>query len=146
VSRTSAAARASGYRSGLESAVAQQLLAGSEEFQYEVLRIPYLVEEQRHYTPDFVLRNGIVIEVKGRWLTPDRKKHRLVHAQYPDLDIRFIFSRPQERISKQSRTTYAKFCETQGWKYAGPTVPVAWLREPVNVRSLRAINRLIAGE
>jgi hypothetical protein len=145
LSRTTAKARASGYRSGLEAAVAQQLTLLKEEFDYEVLRIPFLVEETRHYVPDFVLRNGIILELKGRWQTPDRKKHRLVHAQYPDLDIRFIFSRPTERISKQSRTTYAKFCESQGWKYAGPTCPVEWLREPINVRSLRAINRLLAG-
>jgi hypothetical protein len=107
--------------------------------------VPFLVEETRHYVPDFILPNGIILELKGRWLTPDRKKHRLVHAQYPDLDIRFVFSRPQERISKQSRTTYAKFCETQGWKYGGPTVPVEWVREKANVRSLRAIERLLAG-
>jgi hypothetical protein len=116
LTRTTAAARASGYRSGLESAVARQLIALGEEFEYEVLRIPFQVEETKHYIPDFVLRNGIILELKGRWLSPDRKKHRLVHAQYPDLDIRYIFSRPSERISKQSRTTYAKFCETQGWK------------------------------
>jgi hypothetical protein len=92
-----------------------------------------------------VLPNGIILELKGRWLSPDRKKHRLVHAQYPDLEIRFIFSRPQERISKQSRTTYAKFCETQGWKYAGPTVPLLWLTEPAHLRSLRAIQRILGG-
>jgi hypothetical protein len=145
LTRTTAAARASGYRSGLESAVARQLIALGEEFEYEVLRIPFQVEETKHYIPDFVLRNGIILELKGRWLSPDRKKHRLVHAQYPDLDIRYIFSRPSERISKQSRTTYAKFCETQGWKYSGPICPVEWLREAINVRSLRAINRLLSG-
>jgi hypothetical protein len=138
-------ARAEGYRSGLEVAVARQMEALKEEFDYEVLRIPFLVEETRHYVPDFVLRNGIILECKGRWQTPDRKKHRLIHAQYPDLDIRFVFSRPRERISKQSRTTYEKFCQTQGWTCAGPQVPVEWLREPINVRSLRAINKLLAG-
>jgi hypothetical protein len=143
--RTSAAARASGYRSGLEVAVAQQLTGLKASFQYEPFRMPFQVEEIKHYVPDFVLPNGIVLELKGRWLSPDRKKHRLVHAQHPDLDIRFVFSRPQERISKQSRTTYARFCETQGWKYAGPTVPLEWLREPANLRSQRAIQRILAG-
>ena len=29
----------------------------------------------RHYTPDFILENGIVIETKGRFVSNDRRKH-----------------------------------------------------------------------
>ena len=85
------------------------------------------------YTPDFVLENGIIIEVKGRFLTADRQKHLLVKHQHPQLDIRFLFSRSKERISKKSKTTYAMWCEKNGFKYADETIPSQWLEETVNV-------------
>lgn len=131
------------YRSGLEKVVGGQLSTLKYAFEYESLRIPFVVYETKHYTPDFLLLpNGIVIEAKGRWETHDRKKHRLIKEQYPDLDIRFVFSRSKDRISKQSRTTYARFCEMQGWKYADVTIPVSWLREAPNVKSLACIAQL----
>ena len=49
----------------------------------------------------------IIIETKGRFVTADRQKMLLVKEQYPDLDIRFVFSNPNSRISKKSKTTYA---------------------------------------
>lgn len=131
------------YRSGLEKVVAGQLSMLRHPFEYESLRIPFVVYETKHYTPDFLLLpNGIIIETKGRWETHDRKKHRLIKEQYPDLDIRFVFSRSKDRISKQSRTTYARFCEMQGWKFADVTIPISWLREPANVASLACIAKL----
>ncbi|NCB09528.1 MAG: hypothetical protein EOM73_15380 [Bacteroidia bacterium] len=33
------------------------------------------------------LQNGVLVEVKGRWTPGNRKKHLLVRAQHPDLDI-----------------------------------------------------------
>lgn len=131
------------YRSGLEEENAAYLRHLGVRFEYETLTLEYLIEETRRYTPDILLYNGIIIELKGRWLTADRKKHKLIHAQYPDLDIRLVFSRPQDRISKQSQTTYARYCETQGWKYAARLIPVEWLREPTNMKSLRCIQRLM---
>lgn len=130
------------YRSGLEEALGGQLVEAKAAFEYETLRIPFEIAETKHYSPDFILPNGIVIEAKGRWETPDRKKHRLIKAQYPHLDVRFVFSRSQDRISKTSRTTYARFCEMQGWQYADRRIPDAWLREPPNRKSLALIARL----
>ena len=131
------------YRSGLEEVLGGQLLASNVPWEYESLRIPFNVVETKHYTPDFILlRNGIIVEAKGRWQTPDRKKHRLIRAQYPDLDIRLVFSRSKDRISKQSKTTYARFCEMQGWRYADVRIPESWLRESPNHKSLACIARL----
>ena len=33
------------------------------------------------------LPNGVLVEVKGRWTPENRKKHLLVRAQHPELDI-----------------------------------------------------------
>jgi hypothetical protein len=84
---------------------------------------------QSTYTPDFQLPNGIIIETKGRFVTADRQKHRLIREQYPELDIRFVFSNSKARISKQSQTTYAAWCERYGFKYADRWIPEDWFNE-----------------
>lgn len=97
---------------------------------YETTRVTYTKPETSHkYTPDFVLPNGIIVESKGRFLTADRQKHLLIKQQHPHLDIRFVFSRSKERISKTSNTTYAAWCMKFGFAYADKDVPDAWLTE-----------------
>lgn len=119
-----------GYRSGLEESVAEDLTSKGVGFSFEQTKIKYTKpERQATYTPDFVLENGIIVETKGRFLTADRQKHLLVQKQHPELDIRFVFSRPQDRISKQSSTTYAMWCAKNGFKYAAKTIPQDWLNE-----------------
>jgi hypothetical protein len=83
----------------------------------------------RTYTPDFKLPNGIIVETKGRFVTADRQKHLLVKAQHPDLDIRFVFSNSRARISKGSPTSYAMWCDKNGFRYADKFIPQAWLIE-----------------
>lgn len=119
-----------GFRSGLEEVIAQQLRDNSVEFKYEEQKIKYVTPPKSHtYTPDFVLPNGIIIETKGRFVTADRQKHLLIKAQHPELDIRFIFSNSRTRISKRSTTTYAMWCDKNGFKYADKWIPAAWLKE-----------------
>jgi len=119
-----------GYRSGLEEKVAQYLLDAGVKFTYEEEVIRYIKpEKSARYTPDFVLENGIIVETKGRFLTADRLKHLLIQKQHPDLDIRFVFSRSKERLSKKSSTTYAAWCQKHGFKYADETIPLEWLKE-----------------
>lgn len=129
----------------MEETIGAQLKAEGVPYRFEKLVLSFLQPAKpRKYTPDFVLlNNGIVLETKGRFLTSDRQKHLLVKQQHPDIDLRFIFSRSKTRISKTSRTTYALWCETNGFKYADVEVPQRWLREPVNVKSLRAIKKLL---
>ena len=114
-------------------------------YEYETLRIPYLPSmKPKRYTPDYtLLRNGIIIETKGRFVTADRQKHKLIKEQHPDLDIRFVFSNSRQRISKQSKTTYAVWCETNGFQYADVHIPISWITEPPNRKSLAAIRRLM---
>lgn len=138
------AARVTGHRSGLEVKITNDLTVAGVPFEYEKVSIPFQQPSKpRRYTPDYVLtHNGIIVETKGRLVSGDRQKHLMVKAQHPDLDIRFLFSSSNTRISKQSRTTYAKWCESKGFLYADKTIPQAWLDEPPNKASLEALARL----
>ena len=123
-----------GWRSGLEESLASDLHSKGVSFEYEEHRLPYKVPSRiAHYTPDFYVttKSGtvIVVESKGRFVTADRQKMLLVKAQHPHLDIRMVFSNPNTKISKQSSTTYGKWCEKHGFKYAKGLVPESWLNE-----------------
>lgn len=117
-----------GFRSGLEEQVAAQLQSAGIQVEYETFKIEYTKpEKQAKYCPDFKLPNQVIIETKGRFLTDDRQKHLLVKKQRPDLDIRFVFSNSRAKISKQSSTTYAMWCDKHGFLYADKLIPKAWL-------------------
>jgi len=119
-----------GFRSGLEERVAEQLDQLGIEYTYEKVKLKYIRPASEHiYTPDFVLANGIIVETKGRFLLADRMKHIMVKKHNPTLDIRFVFSNSNARISKASRTTYAEWCRKNGYKYADKTIPIEWLQE-----------------
>jgi hypothetical protein len=116
-----------GYRSGLEEEIAKQLEASRIEYEYEKERITY--HRTCYYLPDFKLPNGIFIEAKGRFTKEDRGMLLKVKKQHPDLDIRLVFSRSKARISKESSTTYAQWCERWGFPYADKQIPEEWLSE-----------------
>jgi hypothetical protein len=131
-----------GYRSGLEDKVADQLRSLSLPVIYEGATVKYTPpSKERRYKPDFILPNGIIIETKGRFVTADRQKHKYIAAEYPDLDIRFVFSNPNQRISKTSKTCYAKWCEDYGFLYAARLIPKDWIAEPSDPRAIQAIEK-----
>jgi hypothetical protein len=119
-----------GYRSGLEQDTAKFLKKKGVKFTYEEFKIKWVDPKTKTYTPDFVLENGIIIETKGRFISPDRAKHLAVRDQYPDLDIRFVFTNSKARLYKGSKTTYGMWCDKHGFKYADRLIPDAWLKEP----------------
>lgn len=133
-------ALAHGVRSGLEESVSQQLTNLGVEYEYETLKIRYLVPASLHtYTPDFILPNGIVVETKGRFLSDDRKKHLLIKEQFPDLDIRFVFSYSKTKISTGAKSTLADWSTKHGYTFAQKLIPEAWLLEPPCPIRLNAI-------
>ena len=115
------------YRSGLEKAIAEHLSKHKVRFKYEKVKVKYTKPITNHtYTPDFTLRNGVIIEAKGLFSSADRKKHLLVKEQHPDLDIRFVFSNSQKKLYKGSKTTYADWCVKHGFLYADKLIPKEW--------------------
>jgi hypothetical protein len=124
------AALTEGWRSGLEERIGAELASKGVNFAFETVKIEYEKPARKaKYTPDFLLPNGIIVETKGRFMTDDRQKHLLVKAQHPEHDIRFVFSNPNQRISKTSKTTYAMWCEKHGFMFAKGSIPQAWIDE-----------------
>lgn len=122
-------ARKLGFRSMLEVSVAKQLDEAGIKYGYETEKIKYTFPETiRTYTPDIILPNGIVVETKGRFTLPDRKKHLLIQKQHPDKDIRFVFTNSNNKISKGSKTSYADWCTKNGFKFSDKKVPDEWLK------------------
>ena len=121
---------AHGFRSGLEERVSEQLAFLNILDCYEIKKIPFVQpEKHRNYTPDFWLPNGIVVETKGIFTVQDRQKHLLVKEQYPDLDLRFVFSNSKNKLRKGSKTTYADWCNKYGFIFADQLIPEEWINE-----------------
>ena len=93
----------------------------SISFTYEPRRYEFLVPEQlRHYTPDFEVNEyGLVFETKGKFTSDDRKKMLLVLNCHPDLNLWMVFPKPDNRITKASKTTYASWCTDHGIPWIG---------------------------
>lgn len=120
-----------GYRSGLESSVGAQLNAAKVRWEYESERIPF-IPKTRSYTPDFIIKGKDVkmyVETKGRFFASDRSKHLLIKEQHPQLDIRFVFTNPNQKLYKGAKTTYGDWCEKHGFSFSKGSIPDSWLRE-----------------
>lgn len=118
-----------GFRSGLEEKISAQLKSEGINPCYETRKLPYRVEENHNYTPDFPVTKSLIIETKGRFQTADRMKMLKIKAQYPDIEFRFVFTNSKAHISKASQTTYARWCEKNGFKYADKLIPSEWITE-----------------
>lgn len=118
-----------GFRSGLEESIASQFQKCGIDPRFETLKLPYRVEKNCTYTPDFPVGKKIIIETKGRFLTADRMKMLMVKKQYPQYEFRFVFNNSRAKISKVSNTTYGRWCEKNGFKYADKIVPQEWIDE-----------------
>ena len=116
-----------GYRSGLEDDIAKDLKGRGVNFEYEKLKVQWQLLENKTYTPDFKLPNGIIIESKGRFVQADRKKHLIIQDQHPFLDIRFVFSNSRSKLYKGAKSTYGDWCNKHGFLYADKRIPDEWL-------------------
>ena len=72
------------FRSGLEGKVATLLSSLKVPYEYETTKLAYVLE--CNYIPDFLLPNGIYLEVKGRLTSEDRRKMKAVKKSNPELD------------------------------------------------------------
>ena len=133
-SKVRANAIKNGWRSGLEETLAADLRSRGIKYKFEPTTLKYNVPSRvARYTPDFwvTTRTGkvIVVESKGRFVTANRQLMLLVKAQHPDLDIRMVFSRSKDKISKTSNTTYAMWCDRHGFPFSNKLIPQEWLDE-----------------
>ncbi len=120
-------ARREGLRSGFERTLVMQMRKAKVPFQYESLKLPYSIDHT--YIPDFVLPNGVIIEVKGKLDAITRSKMLAVKRAHPHLDIRLVFMRGENKLSKRSKTTYLSWAEKNGFPCADGAIPEEWLKE-----------------
>lgn len=123
-----------GWRSGLEETLAADLKSKGIDYEYEQHVLKFEVPSRiARYTPDFYIKTKsgktIIVESKGQFKVANRQSMILVKKQHPDIDLRFVFSRSEDTISKTSKTTYAMWCDKHGFLYADRTVPEGWLNE-----------------
>ena len=114
------------FRSKLEEKVATLLQQLGISYEYESEKLSYTIEH--NYTPDFLLPNYVYLETKGYWDAADRRKVLAVKRANPDIDLRMVFQSPFNKISKKSKTTYAKWCEKHDIPWASyHDIPIDWL-------------------
>jgi len=112
------------FRSKFERNTALSLKREGVDFEYETLRINYT--KKATYTPDFIFSNGVIIEAKGFFKPSDRTKHILVRDQ-TSYDIRFLFQNAYNRLTKNSNTTYADWCDRHGFMWCHKRIPTEWM-------------------
>lgn len=114
-------------RSRLEEQVAELLTSLKIEYGYEPDKFNYVIEAT--YTPDFKV-GDIYLETKGFFKPADRRKMLAVKKCNPDLDVRLVFQAPYNKISKNSKTTYAAWAEKNGFQWCPYyDIPLDWLNE-----------------
>jgi hypothetical protein len=127
------------YRSGFEGDVAFHLEGLNIGFEYES-RVVHFEQpsKSRRYTPDFILPNGIILEVKGYLTVADRQKHKWIKEQHPDLDLRFVFMKANTKLNKRSKTRYRDWADKLGILWCqGPQLPHEWTH---NCKASKHIN------
>lgn len=112
------------FRSGYEQRVSgHNPLAAHEPSEP---RIHYVLTKR--YIPDFVLPNGVIVEAKGFFSSEDRTKMLLVKKQNPCIEIKFLFQRANNRLTKSPNSLmYWQWAEKHGFDWdEGEHIPESW--------------------
>ena len=130
-------------RSGFEDKHIEALKKEKTKFWYEASKVPYIVEA--NYIPDIILdpnnklkgskkrsltlkdlEGMVLVELKGRFTSQDRRKMKAVKKANPKLDIRFVFQR-DNFLTKAKKGTYTSWAKQNGFDYhVGYTIPDKW--------------------
>lgn len=121
------------FKSEFEANVADKLTDLGVKWEYEPEKFKW--HKPCYYTPDFkvTLDDGTTfyLESKGYFPPEDQAKMAGVHAEYPDMDLRFVFQNPNSKIyplpKKKEPTLYSQWAEKRGFKWCGKEVPDEWI-------------------
>ncbi len=133
-----------GFRSPPEAKLSAHLERLAVAYTYEAFRLSYVTPQT--YIPDFGLPlQCLVLEVKGYFAPSDRTKMLRIRAAHPHLDIRFLFTNPNTRISRGSKTTYGAWCDKHGFPFAkGPYPPDDWLSHRPSPQQQEAFEKVFS--
>ena len=120
--------RTGDYRSKFEKTTAETLEGLGISYLYEKEKIKYVKPVTNHtYTPDFRIEScDWYIECKGLFTAEDRKKHLYIKEQGGP-EIRFLFYNAHAKLRKGSPTSYANWCDKNGFEWAHKIIPEEWL-------------------
>ena len=113
-----------------EQAVLSDLDGRGVPYLYEPDKLAYYVE--RHYIPDLKL-GTMIVELKGYFRQDSQRKMKAVKAQYPEMDIRFVFQKASATIQGAkkrkdgTKMTCGEWADRQGFVWAEGTIPEEWL-------------------
>lgn len=78
-------------------------------------KVEYVIHHT--YTADYLTPTGHLLEVKGYLAPEDRAKYIAIKRCHPEVNIVFLFTKPNETISKASRTTYGEWAKKCGFEW-----------------------------
>lgn len=119
------------FRSGFEKRIYEDAQRRGRQLSYEerASTLFYTRPASKHrYLPDFKLQSGILVESKGRFTAPDRAKILRVISENPGVDLRLLFQRANQRLTKAKNSmTYAEWADKHGitW-HQGDSIPDDW--------------------
>jgi len=116
------------YRSKFEAVVIKKLKLKKIKFFYEKEKIKYVQPViHRSYLPDLYFPStNVYVEIKGRFTVADRKKHLWIRESTKH-DIRFCFQNSRVKIRKNSKTSYADWCNKYNFKWCEKKIPREWM-------------------
>lgn len=94
---------------------------------YETEKLEYIVSHK--YNPDFKLAENVYLEAKGFFDAADRSKHLHIKKQHPEVKVYFIFMNPNLKLNRASKTTYADWCDKNGFEHTTikKGIPQSWI-------------------
>ena len=103
------------FRSKFEQNVFKKI---SSSAVYEPEKWEYNIPASKHsYTVDLFLPNcNVYVELKGVLDLQTRKKMVLIRDQHPEKRIVFVFQNENNKIAKNSKTTYRMWAEKNGFE------------------------------
>lgn len=123
------------FKSRFEEWIWEVCVKYKHKVEYEPIRLSYTLHKT--YIPDFRLKNGIIIEAKGRFDADMRRKMLAVKHAHPKLDIRFVFQNANNKLSSKAKMRYWEWAELHKFKWAEGSIPLEWHKEKKNVHLSR---------
>jgi Phage endonuclease I len=118
------------FRSGFEGKIYEQAVGENRQLEYEPSDAVLRYTKSCSYLPDWRLPNGILVETKGYFKSSDRTKMLSVAKENPLADIRLVFQRANNTLTKSKRSlTYWQWAEKYNFKWAEGTIPESWWKE-----------------
>jgi hypothetical protein len=99
---------------------AAALNSNSVPFKYEDDQFTYQYDPQK-YTVDFTIkkadRSKTYFEYKGKLDGATRKKLRAIKKSNPDVDLRLVFEKPNNKLYRGAKMRYWEWAERHGFKW-----------------------------